>query len=179
MLLKLEGWLNRFSDAIGYLAGFLMVVMLVNVFYDAIMRYFFKSGSIAMQEMEWHLFSVVFLIGIAYTLKEDAHVRVDIIYDHFGNKGKALVNIIGTCVFLLPISWLIANGSIGFVKEAYEFNEISGDPGGLTHRYLIKAAIPISFVLVMVSAIGFILRNINVYRGVEELKEHRVEDDIL
>jgi len=179
MLLKLERMINRFSDALGYLAGFLMILMLLNVFYDAIMRYFFKTGSIAMQEMEWHLFSVIFLIGIAYTLKEDGHVRVDIIYDHFSNKGKALVNIIGTLLFLLPISWLIADGSIGFVKEAYNFNEISGDPGGLTHRYLIKAVIPASFVLVMVSACGFILRNINVFRGVEELKKHRVEDEIL
>ena len=179
MLIRLERLFDRFSDALGYLAGFLMVAMLLNVFYDAIMRYCFRSGSIALQEMEWHLFSVIFLIGIAYTLKEDAHVRVDIIYDHFSVRGKALINIIGTFVFLLPICWLIADGSIGFVKEAYEFNEISGDPGGLTHRYLIKAVIPVSFVLVMISAVGFVLRNINVYRGVKEIKKHRVEDEIL
>ena len=81
MLLRLEKCFDRISDAIGYVAGVLMLLMLVNVFYDAIMRYLFRSGSIALQELEWHFFSAMFLLGIAYALKEDGHVRVDIIYD--------------------------------------------------------------------------------------------------
>ena len=66
MLLALARWLDRFSDLMGWIAGFLNLVMLVNVFYDAIMRYFFNTGSIALQELEWHLFSIVFLFGMAY-----------------------------------------------------------------------------------------------------------------
>jgi TRAP-type mannitol/chloroaromatic compound transport system permease small subunit len=179
MLLKLEHFFDRFSDLMGWIAGFLNLAMLVNVFYDSIMRYFFRSGSIAMQEMEWHLFAVVFLFGMAYTLKEDGHVRVDVLYDNFSPKGKAIVNIAGALLFLIPLSVLIINGSIWYVKEAYDMNEISGDPGGLHHRWLIKAVIPASFVFLVVSACGFVVRNINVFRGVEAPSVHHIEDDVL
>ena len=111
MLLKLENFFDRFSTLMGWIAGFLNLIMLVNVFYDSIMRYFFNSGSIALQEMEWHLFSVVFLFGMAYTLKEDGHVRVDILYDHFSPRWKAIVNIGGALLFLIPLSLLIIEGS--------------------------------------------------------------------
>ena len=179
MLLKTQRILDRFSDIVGWIAGVLMLVMLVNVFYDAIMRYFFRSGSIAMQEMEWHLFSVVFLLGMSYTLKEEGHVRVDILYDNFKPKLKAIVNIAGTFLFLIPLAVLIINGSVWFVHEAYVMGEISGDPGGLTHRYLIKAAIPISFVCLIISSLGFVVRNIRLYRGLELSPQHHIEDDVL
>jgi TRAP-type mannitol/chloroaromatic compound transport system permease small subunit len=179
MLLKLEKKFDRFSDLMGWIAGFLNLVMLLNVFYDSIMRYFFRTGSIAMQELEWHLFAIVFLFGMAYCLKEDGHVRVDILYDHFSPRWKAIVNIAGTLLFLIPLSVLIIEGSIWYVREAYTINEISGDPGGLTHRWLIKAVIPASFIFLIISAIGFILRNINIYRGVEEVKVRRIEDEVL
>ncbi|NOY12896.1 MAG: TRAP transporter small permease subunit [Deltaproteobacteria bacterium] len=178
-MLKTEQIIDRFSDIVGYIAAALMLVMLVNVFYDAIMRYFFRTGSIAMQEMEWHLFAVVFLFGISYALKEDGHVRVDVLYDGFSPKWKAIVNIVGTLIFLIPLAVLIINGSIWFVHEAYTTGEISGDPGGLTHRYLIKAVIPISFVFLLVSAAGFIIRNIRMYRGLEFPPKHDSKDDVL
>ena len=102
MLLRLEKFFDRFSDVMGWIAGALNLAMLLNVFYDAIMRYFFNSGSIALQEMEWHLFAMVFLFGIAYALKEDGHVRVDVLYDRFSPRWKAIVNIGGTLLLLLP-----------------------------------------------------------------------------
>ena len=179
MLLKLQHYFDRFSDLMGWIAGFLNLVMLVNVFYDAIMRYFFRSGSIALQELEWHIFAVVFLFGMAYTLKEDGHVRVDVLYDNFSPRGKAVVNIAGALLFLIPLSVLIINGSIWYVKEAYEMHEISGDPGGLQHRWLIKAVIPASFIFLIVSACGFVLRNINIFRGIEAPTVHHIEDDVL
>ena len=165
MLFKIERIINRFTDYVGYLAAALMLVMLVNVFYDAVMRYFFRTGSIAMQEMEWHIFAAVFLFGIAYALKEEGHVRVDVLYDGFSPKFKAIVNIVGTFIFLVPLAGLIIHGSIWFVNEAYISGEISGDPGGLTHRYLIKLVIPIAFVFLVIAAAGFVLRNIRLLRG--------------
>jgi TRAP-type mannitol/chloroaromatic compound transport system permease small subunit len=175
MLLRLENYFNRFSDVMGWIAGALNLLMLVNVFYDAIMRYFFNTGSIALQEMEWHLFAMVFLFGIAYGLKEDSHVRVDVLYDRFSPRWKAIVNIGGTVLFLLPLSVLIIEGSVWYVQEAYTSGEVSGDPGGLSYRWLIKLVIPASFVFLVVSAIGFIIRNINILLGLAEPPERRPE----
>jgi TRAP-type mannitol/chloroaromatic compound transport system permease small subunit len=166
MLLRLETFFDRFSDVMGWIAGVLNLVMLLNVFYDAIMRYFFSTGSIAMQEMEWHLFAMVFLFGIAYALKEDGHVRVDVLYDRFSPRWKAIVNIGGTILFLLPLSVLIVEGSVWYVTEAYTSGEVSGDPGGLPYRWLIKLVIPVSFVFLIVSATGFVIHNINILRGI-------------
>ncbi len=179
MLLKLERLFDRFSDLMGWISGGLCLVMLVNVFYDAIMRYFFRTGSIALQELEWHLFAIVFLFGMAYTLKEDGHVRVDIFYEKFSPRWKAVVNIAGTLFFLMPLAFLIIKGSVWYVKEAYQMHEISGDPGGLHYRWLIKAVIPTSFVFLIVSACGFIIHNINVFRGVETPTAQHMEDDVL
>lgn len=179
MLIKLEKSIYKITDFIGYLAAVIMILMVLNVFYDVVMRYFFNNSSVGMQELEWHLFSVLFLFGISYTLKEDGHVRVDVIYDNLSVKKKAVINILGTIFFLIPFSFLIIHGSIDFVVESYKLEEISGDPGGLTHRYLIKAAIPTAFVLTLFTSIGFVLKNINEYRGVEKHVDHRHQDDIL
>ena len=179
MLLKLEKFFDRFSDVMGWIAGILNLLMLVNVFYDAIMRYFFKTGSIALQEMEWHLFAMVFLFGIAYALKEDGHVRVDVLYDRFSPRWQAVVNIGGTLLLLLPLSLLIIEGSVWYVHEAFSSGEVSGDPGGLTHRWLIKLLIPASFVFLVVSAAGFIIHNINVFRGIVDAPQRRIENEIL
>ena len=160
----------------GWIAGVLNLGMLVNVFYDAIMRYFFNTGSIALQEMEWHLFAMVFLFGIAYTLKEDGHVRVDVFYDRFPPRWKAVVNIAGIALFVLPLSMLIVEGSVWYVTEAFTSGEISGDPGGLRNRWLIKLVIPASFVFLIVSAAGFVIRNINIFRGVTKLPDRDFPD---
>ena len=179
MLLRLEAFFDRFSDVMGWIAGTLNLAMLINVFYDSITRYFFRSGSIALQEMEWHLFAMVFLFGIAYALKEDGHVRVDVFYDRFSPRWKAIVNISGTVLLLLPLSVLVIEGSVWYVQEAISTGEVSGDPGGLPYRWLIKMVIPASFVFLVVSATGFVIHNINVFRGVVVPPERHIENEIL
>ncbi len=170
MLVRIEKFYDRFSVVLGNMTACVMVLMLLNVFYDVVMRYLFQQGSIAMQEMEWHLFSAVLLIGISYAMFEDGHVRVDLIYDNLGKKKQAIINIVGSIVFLIPFSLLIGFGSMEFVLEAFHTNEISGDPGGLTHRWIIKALVPFSFFLLVFSTIGVIIRHINLLRGVHGAK---------
>ena len=137
-----------------------MLLMMINVFTDVILRYFFHTGSIASQEMEWHLFSVMFLLGISYALNSEDHVRVDFIYDNIAPRKKAFVNIFGTIFMLIPFAFLIAYTSYDFVFDAFDMNEISEDPGGLTHRWIIKAMIPFSFIILIISAIFYIKQNI-------------------
>ncbi len=143
----------------------LLLLTIVNVFVDVLLRYVFNNSSIAMQEMEWHLFSAMFLLGIAYTLRSDEHVRVDILYDNFNLKTKAWVNIIGMLVFILPISVLIVYDGIDFAYQAYLLGEKSSDPGGLWYRFIIKSIIPLSFILLILAAYEFAKKHyLSVYK---------------
>lgn len=178
MLLKLERGFDKFADMIGYTTAFVMVLMILNVTYDVIMRYFFNTGSIAMQEMEWHLFSVIILLGISYTLKEDGHVRVDLIYDRLTQKKKAKINMVGVILFIIPVALLIAVESIPFVIESFNSNEQSGDPGGLPYRWLVKSLIPLSFFLLIITSIGFFIKNLNVYKGLHDMDEYNLKGEI-
>lgn len=141
---KYTQWLERLT------VGFLLLTI-ANIFIDVVLRYAFNNSSIGLQEMEWHLFSSMFLLGIAYTLQHDAHVRVDIFYAKFTSKKQAIINLVGFVIFILPISLLITYYGIDFAYSAYAINEQSGDPGGLTHRFIIKSVIPLSFILVIIS----------------------------
>lgn len=164
MLLKLEKVFMRANKLMGKFTSVLLLLMVANVFYDVVMRYFFRNSSVGMQELEWHLFSMVFLLGISVALLDEAHVRVDFLYERYSVKTKALVNIFGTVFFIVPLALLICTGSVDYVMDAYMIGEISEDPGGLTHRYLIKAMIPFSFALLLVASCGYVIKNINRYR---------------
>ncbi len=163
--LTAELYFNRISGWTGSFAAVLLLLLVANVFYDVVMRYLFNDVSIGMQELEWHLYSMIFLFGVAYTLGADGHVRVDILYEHMGRKKRALIDILGTVLFLWPFCILVAAYGIGFAYEAYDIKEMSGDPGGLPFRWLIKSMISASFICVLVSSVAFILRAINSYRG--------------
>lgn len=156
---------QRLQKYLGNITAVLMLLMMLNVFIDVILRYFFNTSSIAMQEMEWHLFSVMFLLGISYALNDESHVRVDFIYDNLNDRKKALINIFGTIFMLIPFAVLIIYGSYEFVYDAYEYDEISGDPGGLTHRWIIKFMIPLSFTILIISSIAYIIKNINLFKA--------------
>lgn len=157
--------IGMISGFFGWLAGWLCVAMIIVVFYDVVMRYAFASGSVAMQEMEWHLFASMFLFGAAYTMREDANVRVDILYARMTNNKKAWINILGTIFFVFPMCLLIVWSAIDFVGYSLKIGETSPDPGGLPYRFLIKAVLPLSMLLVAIQGIGVILRNILILLG--------------
>ena len=171
--------LDKFIDLIGNIAAIAMVLMLLNVFYDVLMRYFFKNSSIGMQEMEWHLFAVVFLFGMAYALKEDGHVRVDMFYERMHPKKQAIINIVGAFIFIVPFAIIIINSGYAFALDAFELNEISGDPGGLTDRWIIKSAIATSFVFLLISTLAFVLKNGAVLFDSQDIKRHEHKEEVL
>jgi len=165
MLLQIEAKIESVVDIVGKITSILLLLMIFNVFFDVIMRYFFRNSSVGMQEMEWHLFSIIILFGVSVALKDEGHVRVDFLYEKYSVRKKAMINILGTLFFLLPLALLVASGSWGFVMDSFSINEISEDPGGLTHRWIIKAMIPFSFVFLIFSSVGYLVKNINIYRG--------------
>lgn len=152
--------LKKIIDAIGSVCGLLMVLMILNVFYDVVLRYFFHDVSIGMQELEWHLFAAMFMFGIGYSLKEDAHVRVDVFYDQLSDKKQAIINIIGSLVLALPFAILLIYFSLDYAYEAYAMGEGSGDPGGLPHRWIIRSVIPVSSLFLIVCIAHVILTQI-------------------
>ena len=157
--------LKKFIDSIGALCSALMILMILNVFYDVLMRYFFNDVSIGMQELEWHLFGAMFMFGIGYTFKEDGHVRVDIFYDQLSEKSQAIINIAGALLFALPFTFLILYFSLDYTYEAYKIGEGSADPGGLPYRWIIRSVIPASSIYLLICILYVVLIQIQKITG--------------
>ena len=151
---------------VGYAGGAVLSLLVLLVVYDATARYLFSAGSVGLQELEWHLFDVIILLGIAYTLRENAHVRVDIFYDRFRPKTRAWVDLAGTLIFILPFCALIVYVGTEFVAISFEQMERSSDPGGLPYRFLVKSLMPLAFVLLALQALSEIIRAYRTVRGV-------------
>lgn len=155
------GAIEALSEWSGRLIAWLVLAMTLIIVYDVGMRYLFQSGSIRLQELQWHLFALIFLLGAAYTLKHDGHVRVDLFYRSrfLSERARAAIDLLGTALLLIPFCALIISGSVPFVENAYRFGEGSPDPGGLPHRFLLKAAIPLGFALLLLQGVALMIRS--------------------
>ena len=149
-MMKLIDTLTRY---IAYLSAVVLALLVALILFDATARYLFSAGSTALQELEWHFFDVVILLSIAYTLRNNAHVRVDVLYDKFSVKTHLVIDMIALIVFVLPLSALIIYIGLDFVHLSFIQHEASSDPGGLTNRWIVKSLIPLSFALLILQAI--------------------------
>ncbi len=165
ILMRIMDIIETISEKTGQAVAWLSFVLVLVVCYDVFSRNVLQSTTPALQELSWHLFAVIFLIGAAYTLKHERHVRVDVFYSRFSRKTQAIINIIGVVVFLLPLSWIIIKSSRDFVALAFASGETSPDPGGLPARYILKSMIPIAFVLVFMQGVALMLKSIEVLTG--------------
>ena len=157
-------FIDKTIKYLGYFTALVLIVLVLLVVYDATARYLFSSGSIALQELEWHLFDVIILFGIAYTLRENNHVRVDIFYAFYSDKTKALINMISSLFFILPFSVLIIYIGLDFVSQSFIQNEASSNPGGLEYRYIVKSFMPLAFVFLSLQAITDVFKNYKQWR---------------
>jgi TRAP-type mannitol/chloroaromatic compound transport system permease small subunit len=162
-------YIEKFTESTGKAVSWLILGMVLLICYDVAMRYLFQQGSVALQELEWHLFALMFLLGAAYTLKHDDHVRVDIVYQSrfVSDRGRAWINILGTLCFLFPFSLLILFTSWPFVENAFYYHEGSPDPGGLPYRFILKGAILLAFVMLMLQGLADLLKQIQVLKHKE------------
>lgn len=154
--------IDGFTEFIGKCTSWLVITLVLLVGYDVSMRYLFRSGSIGIQELEWHLFSIIFLIGAAYTLKYDEHVRLDILYKSklLTDRHRAWIDAFGSIFILIPFCLLIIISAWPFVSQAYIHNEASPDPGGLPLRWLIKCMIPAGFFLILIQGISETIKKV-------------------
>ncbi|RMF52875.1 MAG: TRAP transporter small permease subunit [Bacteroidetes bacterium] len=170
--LRLARGIDRFSEQTGRLVYWLTLAMVVVGAYNAVVRYLDRYTGLGLSsnfyiELQWYLFSLVFLLGSAYTLRHDAHVRVDVLYARLSPRGRAWINLLGTLLFLFPFCGLMLWVSWPSVANSWAVREMSPDPGGLP-RYPIKTVIPVAFVLLMVQGVSMVIRSVAVLRGVTE-----------
>ena len=160
-------WIENIAEGIGRAVSWLVLAMVLLIGYDVAMRYLFQAGSVALQELEWHLFALLFLLGSAYTFKHDSHVRVDIFYHsrRMTDRGRAWIDLLGGLFLLMPFCLLIIVSSLPFVETAFVMGEGSPDPGGLPFRFLLKAVIPLSFALVLLQGLAHMLRSAHTLFG--------------
>ncbi|MDH5325503.1 MAG: TRAP transporter small permease subunit [Gammaproteobacteria bacterium] len=153
--------IENISEISGRLMSWTVLLLVLIVVYDVFMRFFFKIGSVTLQELEWHLFALLFLIGAAYTFKHEGHVRVDIFYrGRFSPRHQAWVDLLGFLFFLLPFCVVVIISSMPFVSAAFYIMEGSPDPGGLPMRFILKSAIPLGFSLLLLQGFAHFLRRV-------------------
>ena len=156
---------DKFMKYVAYLTAVILALLVVLVVFDATSRYLFSHGSTALQELEWHFFDVVILLSISFTLRHNAHVRVDIFYDRFSPKTQAFINIVSTLFFVLPLSLLIIYIGIDFVEMSFVQHEASSDPGGLKYRWIVKALMPLAFIFLSLQALKELISDIKKWKS--------------
>jgi len=110
-------------------------------------------------ELQWHLFALIFLLGAGFTLRNEKHVRVDLFYHDFQRKDKALVNLIGTIVFLIPMCLVLIYVGFYYAYESYSISEGSPDPGGLPFRFVIKSMISVGMFLLLLQGLSLLIQS--------------------
>jgi len=152
--------IEQFIDWTGRSISWLVLAMVLVTFLVVVLRYVFDTGWIALQESTSYLHSVVFLVGAAYTLKQNAHVRVDIFYDRLSKTGKAWVDLFGHLFILMPVMLFILWVSWPYVVDAWRVHEGSREAGGLPGVYLLKSLILIMASLLMLQGVALIFKAI-------------------
>jgi len=166
-LKSLSRWIDEINERIGRLVAWVSLGLVVVIFADVVMRYLFNNSYVFTQELEWHLFAFIFLIGAGYTLLHDGHVRVDIIYQRLGLKGRAWINLGGVLLFLIPGCTMVMITSWKFMLNSYAILEGSPDPGGIPWRFIVKGFIPAGFFLLLLQGISLGIHSLLQLLGIE------------
>lgn len=153
----IAGALDRVVDALGRAAAWSGLALVLVMAGNVLLRYAFRTGSVAMQELEWHLMSPLALLCIGYAIRHDGHVRVDILYGRMGPRAQQVIELV-SCLLALALCVLVVKLSIPYVMQSYNIGERSSDPGGLGHRWILKAMIPAGFAILGVHSLASVLR---------------------
>ena len=170
-LKTLSRWIDGFNEQIGRMVAWVTLGLVIVIFVDVVMRYLFNTSYVFTQELEWHLFAFIFLIGAGYTLLHDGHVRVDIFYQRLGFKGRAWVNLGGVLLFLLPGCIMVMTTSWKFMLNSFLILEGSPDPVGIPLRFIVKGFIPAGFFLLIIQGVSLGIHSFLQIVGIETEEE--------
>ena len=172
-LITISKTIDTLNEWVGRGVAWVTLGLVLVVFVDVVMRYLFRTSFVFTQELEWWLFAFIFLMGAGYTLLHDGHVRVDIIYQRLGPKGKAWINLVGVILFLFPGCFLIIKTSLNFVATSWSVMEGSPDPGGIPFRFILKSCIPVGFGLLMLQGLSMGIHSLLQILGLETVEEEK------
>ncbi len=165
-LKKIIHFCDRLNEWVGsVIVSFAVLLFIGVIFSNVVMRYVFNTSFVFMAELEWHIFAFIFLVGAGFTLLHDGHVRVDIFYSMVTKRTQAWINLFGVLLFLIPSCYLVLTTTIPWVMDAYKVGERSIDPGGLPARYLIKAALPVGYFLILIQGVLMFLKSVLTIMG--------------
>ena len=159
--------LDRISIVSGRITSWLTLVMVIVTVVIVVMRYVFDAGAVWLQESVVWMHAVVFMVGAAYTLQQDEHVRVDIFYRDMSERRRAWVDFFGTLLFLLPLCVFLGYKSWDFVAVSWQLGESSREPGGMPYPFvpLLKSVLLVMPVLLAVQGAAMLVRALRVIRG--------------
>jgi len=157
---KMAQYIDLFTEWTGRIIAWLTLGMMVLTCIVVVMRYFLETGSIALQEAVTYMHALVFLMGAAFTLKRGGHVRVDILYQKFSPRTQALVDALGTLLFLIPVCLLILIFSWDYVINSWEVREVSKEAQGLPWVYLLKSLLLVMPITMLLQGIAEIIKNL-------------------
>jgi TRAP-type mannitol/chloroaromatic compound transport system permease small subunit len=158
-LLRVANVLDRVNDWVGRVIAWLALAMVLVTFLVVVLRYGFDSGSVALQESVTYMHALLFMLGAAYTLQQNGHVRVDIFYQGFSPRGRAWVDLLGTLALLLPVSLFILLSSWDYVMSSWAIQESSREAGGLPYVYWLKSLLVAMPLLMLLQGLVLLLRN--------------------
>lgn len=161
--------MDGLTRALGRFVSWFVLIMVLIGAYNALVRYLgrFTGTNLSSNlylELQWYLFSLIFLLGAGYALKENAHVRVDVLYGRLGRRARAWIDTVGSLVMLLPFCVFMLWVSWPSVHNSWSIREVSPDPGGLP-RYPLKAVILVCFVLLLAQALAQLAKDLRVLRA--------------
>lgn len=164
LLLKLSRLIDQLSERIGKGAFWLILLMTVICAGNACVRFLFNYSSNGLLEVQWYLFAAVFLLCSPYTLQKNEHVRIDVLSGKLSPRGLAVIDIIGTLFFLLPMVTTVLWLSLPLVAESYKIGEYSANAGGLI-RWPVKALLPLGFTVLALQGISELIKRIAFLQG--------------
>ena len=163
-LIKMSSLIDALNERIGRSAIWLVLIAALISATNAVVRKVFSVSSNAFLEIQWYLFAGIFLLGAAYTLRHNEHVRIDVLSSRFSKRTQHLIEIFGTLLFLLPLCGMMVWLSVPWFIQSFTSGEVSANAGGLT-LWPVKLLVPIGFALLGLQGLSELIKRIAVVRG--------------